>query len=63
MYLLNVELQEGNIRAIDIVLLLDLEVANKATVRGFCDGDETVAFTNLGWGSGGRSRAICVVYR
>lgn len=51
--LLDIELKIGDIRAVDGVLLLDLEVAHKATIRGLFDGDQTVAFTNLGWNGGG----------
>lgn len=48
--LLDEELQQGNIRAIDIVCLLDLKVAHYATmIRGLCNGDQTVAFTNPLW--------------
>lgn len=42
-------LQMGDIRAIDIVLLLlDMEVAHKASIRGIFNGDQTVAIPNLG---------------
>lgn len=51
-YLLNEELQKRDIRTVDIVFLVDLEVAHKASIRGFLNGDETVAFANLGWGGG-----------
>lgn len=51
--LLDIELEKGDIRAVDTVLLLDLEVAHKATIRGLFDGDQTVAFANLGWDGGG----------
>ena len=38
-----------NIRAVDIVVLVDNEVAHKASIRGLLKGDETVALANLGW--------------
>lgn len=47
--ILDKELQVRNIRAVDIVLLDDKEVAHKASIRALLNGDETVAFANLGW--------------
>jgi hypothetical protein len=42
------------IRAVDIVLLVDYEMAHKTPVRDLSDGDQTVAIANLGkWGGGG----------
>ena len=47
--ILDKELQVRNIRAVDIVVLVDNEMAYKASIRGFLKGDETVALANLGW--------------
>lgn len=42
------------IRAVDIVRLVDYEMAHKSPIRDLSDGDQTVAFANLGrWGGGG----------
>ena len=46
--ILDKELQVRNIRAVDIVVLDDNEVAHKASIRGLLNGDETVALANLG---------------
>lgn len=50
---LDIEPEMGDIRAVDGAFLLDLEVAHKATIRGLLDGDQTVAFANLGRDGGG----------
>ena len=47
--ILDKELQVRNIRAVDIVVLVDNEVAYKASIRGLLKGDETIALANLGW--------------
>ena len=51
--LLDRELQGRDIRAVDIVFLIDYEVAHKASIRGPLNGDQTVAIANLGWWGGG----------
>lgn len=48
--LLNVELQEWDIRAIYVVLLFDLQVTYKTSIRGVLNGDQTVDITDLGTG-------------
>ena len=53
-YSLDIELQERNIRTINVVLLLDLKVTQKSTIKGLHNGDQTVAFANLSGGRGGR---------
>lgn len=47
-HILNKELQMRDIRAVDFVLLDDLEMAHNATIRYLFNGDQTVAFPNLG---------------
>lgn len=59
--ILNVEAQEGDIWTVDIVLLLDFEVAHKTSIMGFRHGDKTVAIANLGWG--GWTCSICNAYK
>ena len=46
--ILDKELQVRNIKAVDIVVLDDNEVAHKASIKGLLNGDETVALANLG---------------
>lgn len=41
------------IRAVDIVLLVDYEMAHKAPIRDLSEGDQTVAIANLGRRGGG----------
>lgn len=45
--LLNIELQQRDIRAIDTVLFYDLELTNKTSIRGVLNGDYPVAITNF----------------
>lgn len=42
--LLDIELQEGDIRTVDLGVLYELEMTQKATIRGLFNGDQTVAF-------------------
>ena len=42
------ELQEGDIRTVDFVILLDLENSYNASARGLFNRNETVAFANFG---------------
>ena len=42
------ELQEGYIRTVDFVILLDLENSYNASARGLFNRNETVAFANFG---------------
>lgn len=51
--LLDEETKSGNIRAVDFVLLFDLEITNEATIWKFFDGDQTVAFADGFGGLGG----------
>lgn len=45
--LLDRELQEGDIVAVNVVLLLDLKEANEAAIGRLLEGDQAVAITDF----------------